>query len=148
MVGDCDKSAPELSPLARFGEAEVQDLQNAGWRDLDVRRFEIAVDDAAFVSSFKRLGDLFRDRQRFIDWHRPLRDSVGERRPLHHLQYQRRHSSRLFETVYPTDVGVIQGSQNLRFTSETRQPLRITRHRSGSNTLIATLRPSFVSRAR
>ena len=51
------------------------------------------VDDALLVRRFERLGDLFRDRQRFIEWNWPLRDPIGERRPLDQLQDERTPSS-------------------------------------------------------
>ena len=49
--------------------------------DLDVRRLQIAMDDALLVRGFERLGDLLRDRQRLVERHRPSRDASRERRP-------------------------------------------------------------------
>ena len=51
--------------------------------------FEIAMDDALLVRRFERLGDLLRDRQRLVERNRPLRDAVGQRRPLDQLHHQR-----------------------------------------------------------
>ena len=48
----------------RLRQAEVEDLDDAVGRDLDVGRFQIAVNDALLVRRFQRLGDLPRDRQR------------------------------------------------------------------------------------
>ena len=45
-------------------EAEVQDLDDAVRRDLDVRGLQVAVDDPFVVRGLERLGDLPRDRQR------------------------------------------------------------------------------------
>ena len=46
----------------RLGEAEVEDLHGAVGADLDVRGFEIAVDDPLFVGGLEGLGDLPGDR--------------------------------------------------------------------------------------
>jgi hypothetical protein len=35
---------------------------------LDVRRLEIAMDDALLVRRFERVGDLSCDRQRLVEW--------------------------------------------------------------------------------
>ena len=38
---------------------------------------------------FERLGDLPRDRQRFVERDRARRDPLGERRPFDQLQHER-----------------------------------------------------------
>ena len=43
---------------------------------------------AVLVRGFERLGDLSRDRQRFVDRHRPLSDAIGERRSFDELEHQ------------------------------------------------------------
>ena len=48
----------------RLGETEVEHLHRAVGADLDVRRLEIAMDDALLVRRLERVGDLPRDRQR------------------------------------------------------------------------------------
>ena len=66
-VGDCDRSAedvtPRPSPRPGLGEAEVEDLDLAVRRQLDVGGLEVAVDDALLVGALERLGDLLRDRR-------------------------------------------------------------------------------------
>jgi hypothetical protein len=44
--------------LNRFGEAEVEQFHDSFGRDLDVGRFQIAVNDAAFVRILQCFGDL------------------------------------------------------------------------------------------
>ena len=51
----------------RFRETEIQHLHGAVCAHLDVRGFQIAVNDSLFVRRFERLRDLCRDRERFID---------------------------------------------------------------------------------
>jgi hypothetical protein len=45
----------------RFSQSEIQHLHRAIGRQLDIRRFQVAVNDAAFVRRFERIGDLLRD---------------------------------------------------------------------------------------
>ena len=47
------------------------------------------MDDAVLVRRLERLGDLARDRQRFVERNRAVRDAIGERRPLDELQDER-----------------------------------------------------------
>ena len=49
--------------IERLGQTEVEHLHGAVRPDLDVRGFQVAVDDALFVSGLQRLGDLPGDRQ-------------------------------------------------------------------------------------
>ena len=60
---------------------------------LDVRRLEIAVNDAVLMRGFQRLRDLLRDRQGLRDGHAPSGDAIGQRRPLDQLQHQRPHTT-------------------------------------------------------
>ena len=41
-----------------------------------------SVDDALLMGRIQGFGDLSRNRQRVFDWHRAVRDAVGQRRPL------------------------------------------------------------------
>ena len=72
-VGDCVRSAAEPIAASRLGETEVEHLHHAVRRDLDVRRLQIAVDDAFLVRRLERLGDLPRDRAA------PRRAAIGPR---------------------------------------------------------------------
>ena len=68
IVGDCDALATSLPRrFRRLGEAEVQNFHRAIVPHLDVRGFQIAVDDPLLVRGFERLGDLLRDGQGLID---------------------------------------------------------------------------------
>ena len=72
------KSASRRCPgrprrIERLGQAEVQHLDGAVGRDLDVGRLQIAMDDAAVVRRLERVGDL---RARSAA---PLRPGAGPR---------------------------------------------------------------------
>ena len=60
-VGDRDDRR-RLLAARRLRQPEVEHLHRAVRRDLDVRRLQIAMDDALLVRGFERLGDLPRDR--------------------------------------------------------------------------------------
>ena len=90
IVGDCVTMAPpRRSGSSSLGQAEVEHLDRAVGRDLDVGRLQVAMDDALLVRRLERLGDLPGDGQRFVQWKRPLRDAVGERRSFDQLQDER-----------------------------------------------------------
>ena len=105
------------------------------------------MDDALLVRRFERFGDLARDRQRLADIERAARDPLGQRLALDQLQHEHANAVRLFQPIDRCDVRMIERRQQPRLAVEPRQPLRIAREDSG-RTLIATSRPSFVSRAR
>ncbi len=71
MVGDCDTFGALRDGCHRFRQAEVQHLHGAVRAHLDIRGFEIAMDDPLLVRRFERVRDLLRDRQRFVDRDRP-----------------------------------------------------------------------------
>ena len=47
------------------------------------------MNDSLFVRRFERLRDLLRDRQRFVDRNRPLRNSIRKRWTLHEFEHER-----------------------------------------------------------
>ena len=54
-----------------LGEPEVQHLHRAVRPDLDVRRLQVAMDDALLVRGLERVGDLPGDGQRLVERDRP-----------------------------------------------------------------------------
>ena len=65
LIGAVD-TCPPAGPIS-LGQAEVEHLDGAVRRELDVGRLQVAVDDAALVRGLERLGDLPRDRQRLVE---------------------------------------------------------------------------------
>ena len=92
---------------------------------LDVGRLQIPMDDALFVSSLKRLRDLFRDRQRLIERNGTPRDAIRERRSFDEFQHKCLGAVRIFEPVDRRNVRMIQRREDLRFTLEARESFRI-----------------------
>src|SRR5262249_13424229 len=60
-------------------DAEVEHLDDAVRRHLDIRRLEVTMNDAPLVRGFERCGDLTRDLQRLGDAHRSARDQLRQR---------------------------------------------------------------------
>ena len=95
---------------------------------MDVRGFQISVDDALFVCGFERVGDLLKERNRFVDGERASRDALCQRLPGHELHHQkvlaavvleaigRRRPSRLLRAFRKCDSG-------RRFYRSSREPL-------------------------
>jgi hypothetical protein len=87
------------------------------------------VDDPLGVRGVERLGDLSRDGQRLVRWHRPPRNPVGQRRTLDELHHERPRGSALFEAVDLRDVRMVQRREQLRLALEPGEPLGIVRER-------------------
>ena len=92
------------------------------------------MNDAALVSRLERVGDLPRDRERFIDRNRPVRDAIGKRRPFDQLHDQEWPGLALFEAVNVRDVWMVQRREDLRFATEPGQAIGVggDRGRAGS----------------
>src|SRR5262249_21360034 len=74
---------------------------------------------------------LLRDRQRFIERYGALRDPIRERGALDELHDERRPAGRLLESVDMRDVWMVQRSQQVCFTLEPCESLRIAVERLG-----------------
>ena len=79
-------------------------------------------------AAFQRLGDLPGDRQRFLEWKRPLRDPIRERRPLDEFHDERGDATGILESVDLCDVWIVQCRQRPGLALETSQALRIRCH--------------------
>ena len=76
----------------RLGQTEIQHLHHAVRTQLDIRRLQVPVDDSVLVGRLQRLGDLARDRKRFVQWNGSSSHSLRKRRPIDELQYQRAYA--------------------------------------------------------
>src|ERR1041385_5302596 len=101
-----------------FRESEVQNLDRIIVVNFYVRWFDIAMDDAALMSSLERGGDLTGDSQSLVDSNRTSRDPIGQRRTFNQFHRQRHKAVRLFESKNGSDVWMIQRCQHLGFALE------------------------------
>ena len=119
----------------RFREPEVEHLHRAVRADFDVRRLQVAMDDALLVRGFEGLRDLLRDRQRVGKRDRAMRDAIGERRALDQLEHERMRRAAVLKAVDGGDVWMVERGEHLRFAPKSRQPVGIGRRtrRAGSS---------------
>ena len=104
--------------IERFRQTEVEHLDRAVLSDLDVRRLQIAMDHALFVGGLEGIGNLLRDRQRFIKRNRPSGNSISEGWPVDQFHDERAYAVRFFHTKDVGDIRMIQRSQRLGFSFE------------------------------
>ena len=109
----------------RFRQAEIEKLDGALLRHLDVGWFEIAMDDPALVRDLQRLCDLLRNRQRLVQGNRTALEPIRQRRTLDQLQHERAHASEIFEAVDRGNRRVIERCEHLRFPAEPTEKVRI-----------------------
>ena len=72
------------------------------------------MNDRFLVRGFEPLGNLFRHTERFRNRNRPLRNPLGQRRTLDQFHYKIIRP----DVVERADVGMVQGSDRLRFALE------------------------------
>jgi hypothetical protein len=95
--------------------------------DFDIGGLEIAMNDALLVRGLECLGNLLRNRERFVDGDRTARDPVCERRALDELHDQGATATSFFEAVDLRDLRVVQRRQCLGFALEAGDPVSIMR---------------------
>jgi hypothetical protein len=120
----------------RLREPEVEHLHNAVGAQLDVRRLQIAVDDALLVRRLERLGNLPRDWQRFVERKRPAPQTLGQVFAIDELHRDERGYPfmplRPVQSLQPIDVRdvrMVQRRKDLRLTFEPCQAISIERKR-------------------
>lgn len=122
-----------------FGETVVENFDVAISGELDVRRLQIAVDDAVVV----RFRDLQRDAKRFFPSERTFFNALGERRAFDELEDERV----LLKPINRSDMWMIERGEKL--ASRSKRFIRsASSAKSSGSTLIATSRFSLGSRAR
>ena len=114
MVGEWVRPAAEAGPaLERLGEPEVEHLDPALGRDLDVGGLQVAVDDAVLVRLLERLRDLERDAGGLLHRDGAALDAVGERVAGDQLHHQRGGALALLEAVDRRDVRMVERGEHL-----------------------------------
>ncbi len=73
----------------RLRQAEVEDLDLVVCRDLDVRGFQIAMNDASLVRRLEGFGNLHGDAERCLHRNRAALNAVGQGFPLDQLEDDR-----------------------------------------------------------
>ena len=110
---------------AHLRQTEVENLGVAALGDEDVRRLDVAMDDALGVRGVERIRDLNRQRDKLVILHRTRADGVLERQAIEKLHGDERLAFMLVNVVNGADVGMIQRRSGLRLALEAGQSLRI-----------------------
>ena len=85
------------------------------------------MDNAPFVSSFQRLGDLFRNPERFVERDRAARDAIGQCFAVNEFKNKETGVAELLYVVNAGDVRMIQRGEKFRFALKPGSPGRVAR---------------------
>ena len=130
------------------GQTEVENLRVALGRDDDVGRLDVAVDDALGVRVGERVGNLHGEIDRAARIQRPPGDRRCQRLARHELEHEKQLALILADLVQRGDVRVRERGGGARLLQEPLAAFAGSPATSAASTLIATVRPSRVSRAR
>ena len=89
IVAERGGLARGLVQVQRLGEPEIEQLDFAVGRDLDVGRLEIAMDDAFLVRRLERVGDLQRNLERLFHGYGATLQALGERFTVDQFEHDR-----------------------------------------------------------
>ena len=90
-----------------LGQAEVREFRDAVLREQDVRRLDVAVDDAEIVCLRETVAELAGHGDCIFERHRPIAAAVEQTAAVHKLHDQKRPVFRLAVVVDLDDVRVI-----------------------------------------
>ena len=113
--------------VRKLGEAEVQDLHRPVRPNLDVGRFQVAVNDPLLVRCLERLGDLRRDGQCVLERDRAAPQSLRQILAFDQLHDEGVHITGFFKAVDVSDVRMVQRREGLGFARETCEPFGVVR---------------------
>ena len=127
-----------------LGEPEVEHLDLAIRRDLDIRRLEIAMDDPVVVSGRQGVGNLARKLESFGERNRPPPQALGERLAGNELEDEvPQRVLVVLDAVDRGDARMVQRREDHGPPAGTELRRSSSCANSSGRTLIATSRPSF-----
>jgi hypothetical protein len=102
-------------------------------RDFDVGRFQVAVNDAVFVSGFECKRDLSRDREDLVERKTGtgFLEALLQRRAFHQFQDETTDGLGIRQPVNRRDVRMIERGKRARLAIEACQVLRAIEPRAG-----------------
>src|SRR5262249_50017604 len=106
-------------------------------RDLDIRRFQIAMDDVFFMCSLESLSDLPRVVQNLWNGQRAAQCFA-----FYQFQHQESRALGFLQSVNCGDIGMIERRQSARFLSYRSQSLRVVCKLAGQS-LDRNIAPEF-----
>ena len=108
-----------------FRQSEIQNFRVPALGNKNVRRLDVAVDDAFRMRCFERFGDFHRQIQQQPHFQWPVRDAVLQRGAFQKLHRNKRLRIVLADFVNRADVWMIQRRGGARFTAESLERLRV-----------------------
>ncbi len=133
IVGECDTSRRLEDRFHGLRQTEVQHLDRAVGPHLDVRGFQVAMDDSQPVRRFESLCDLSGNRQCFIERNGATRDALRQVFARHELHGEGMDAAGLLEPVDLRDVLMVERRKGLRFAPEAGDAVRVGRERLGQD---------------
>src|SRR5712691_1680095 len=101
-----------LSPAVMFegqlGKTEIENFDMAATGDKNVRRFDVAVDDALAVRRVESLRNLDAHAKQFVGPERAALNAMLERLTFEELHYDEKLPIRFVDFVNRTDVGMVE----------------------------------------
>ena len=91
------------------------------------------MDHAGLVRRFESVGDLLRHRQRLVKRNRPARDPLLQREAIDQFEHQRPRATVFLDAVNLSDVGVVERREQLGFSLEPGQAVRIASKNVGED---------------
>src|SRR6516162_270335 len=94
--------------VRQFRQSEIEYLGMSTFRDENVGRFDVAVNDALTMRGIQRIGQLDREREDIFVFHRVAPDSVPEGYAVKKLHHHEGAGLVLPDLMDGADIGVIQ----------------------------------------
>ena len=113
------------SGLGQLRHAEVQHLHFTAPGDEQVRRLEVAVDDALAMRGVERVGDVLAVAQHLVQRDRAARDPRLQRLALQQLHHHELLAGVLADVVQRADVRMIERRDGARLAEEALHRLRL-----------------------
>ena len=109
----------------KFGQPEIQNLKRAAFRDKNICRLDVAMNDSFFVRGIERVGQLNPDFNRAPHRNTALTEQLIEALPFQQLHRDECFRFVLFDRVNGADAGMIQRRCRARFAQKALQRLRV-----------------------
>ena len=133
IVGDCVILPATATGSIALASPKSSTFTRAVGADLDIRGFQIAMDDPLLVRRFERLGDLLGDGQRLVEGNRASRNALRQILALDEFHDEGVDVTRMFEAVNDRDVGMVQRGQGLGLALEAGEAIGIVREGLGQD---------------
>ena len=106
------------APRSQFGESEIENLGVAAVGNKDVRRLDVAVDNALGVGGIERVSYFNRQIEYGVDVQRPMSDGVLQRLAVEVLQNDEGPAAFFAYVINRADVGMIERRGSFGFALE------------------------------